>query len=553
MSHITVNVNKPEDIVVPDTDGTDTIVTPETGVISNNGYSGSSATPIIGGIAAILLIMTSVIATITVHHHRIKKAEKAYSVKQNKRYFSIATGLVLLLTFFAVFGLLKLSDNHFSVQAEGGGSGEAGTLSITTNDVDINVELIDEPVYAMATSTVTVNTATETGYVLSAYVENADLVQEDSSSTSQIPSLPASGSETTLSDNTWGVALTAPSDQDSEVFVGLPTDADNPMIIKETDEATEAGDTTNLYYATYVTPELDYGTYTGATIHYIAVANPSALYLQTVSEWGDDLEVDSPVEAIDRRDNKVYTVSKLKDGKIWMMQNLDLDLDADTVYTSEDTDLPADATWQPINSTVTSGDGWVHSDINPTSYDPGDYYWNGNLSDWSDWDEYFYDCTWNSVTKKFDCDESKNPFANYISSTGIPQYHLGNYYNFAATNATNDASVYSESESTSNQSICPAGWTLPGREEFFDMWGEYGFTSSPMVGDDALWLSPLFSPITGYFDGGVLTYLGSDGSFWASEIKDAENGWGVDYAVDGYYDTVWGHRYYGHSVRCVAR
>lgn len=539
MNQFTVNVVKPEDdIVVPDTDSTDTVVTPETGTISTSSYDGSSATPIIGGVAIILLAIVAVVAVII----RRRKDKKT-------RFLSATTGLIILLTSIVVFGCLKSNDSHFSVNAD---NNNPDSLSISVSDVNINIEVVDDPVYAMATSAVTVNTATGAGYVLSAYVENADLVSE--TSTDQISSLAPSTSTASLSDNTWGVALTSPTDQSSEVFVGLPADASSPMAIKETSDATEAGDTTELYYATYVTPELDAGTYTGATINYIAVANPTALYMQNIADWRGDLEVDTPVEAVDIRDGKVYTVSKQRDGKIWMMQNLDLEIDAGTTYTSADTDLPANTTWQPTNSTVTSGDGWVHSDIDPTSYDPGDYYWNGDISDWDDWDEYYYGCTWNSVTKKFDCDESKNPFANYISSTGIPQYHLGNYYNFAAANATNDASVYSESESTSDQSVCPAGWTLPGREEFFDMWSEYGYTSSPIISEDnAIWLSPLLLPITGYFDGGVLTYLGSDGSFWASEVKDAENAWGVDYAVDGYYDTVWGHRYYGHSVRCVAR
>ena len=547
MHQITVNVKKPEDPVVPDTGGDESETTPNTGMITTDNYNSGMATPVIGGVVAILLMTIFIIVGAAIYHNKSKKSS---SHKQSRRFLTVTTGLILLLTSFVVFGLLKSNDNHFSAHAEGE-TRDPNSISITTNDVEINVEITDQPVYAMATSTVTVDAATEAGYTLSAYVENADLVSSES--TDQVSSLAPSASATKLADNTWGVSLTNPTDQDSEVFVGLPTDISNPMTIKETTDATDAGDTTSLYFATYVTPDLDYGTYTGATIHYIAVANPSALYMQTVNEWGSTLEVDNPVEAVDRRDGKTYVVSKQKDGKIWMMQNLDLDLNATTTYTSTDTDLPANVTWQPTNSTVTSGDGWVHSDIDPTSYDPGEYYWNGNLSDWDDWDDYFYDCTWDSVTKKFICDESKNPFANYIDTTGIPEYHLGNFYNFAATNATNDASVYSESGTSSNQSICPANWTIPSTDDYFDMWGEYGYTSSSKVGSDAMWLSPLLLPLTGYFDGGVLTYLGSDGSFWASEVKDAENGWGVDYAVDGYLDTVWGHRYYGHSVRCVAR
>ena len=550
MNQITVNVNKPEEIIVPDDD----IDVPNTGIFSvenqNNNTVVSSTN--INGVAIALLIIVPVLIAVAALRYKMKKEET--NPKSNKRMISVVSSIILILTTIAVFGYLKSNDQHYSARAEGETS---DTLSITTNDVAINIELENDPVYAMSTSTVTVNSATEAGYVLSAYVENANLVSEES--TDQITSLTTSEA-TKLSDNTWGVALASPTDQNSEVFFGLPTDASTPMVLKQTDEATAAGDAMTLYYATYVTPELDYGTYTGAVINYIAVANPTSLYMQDIANWKDDLEEDTPVEAKDRRDGKTYLVSKTKDGKIWMMQNLDLDLNANTTYTNEDTDLGYNTTtgeyetasWQPSSGTATDAEGWTVSNFAPASYDPGDWYWNGNESDWYDWDDYYDTCTLNPETSKLNCDDSVDPFPTYVGSTGIPQYHLGNYYNWSAAVATNDGSVYTTSGEIANDSICPTGWRLPGVDEFFDLWAEYGFTSSAISGENKLWTEPLYFVISGGFNT-VMDYVGSDGSFWSSEVRDETQSWGVDYAVDGWFSDVYGRRNYGHSVRCVAR
>ena len=124
----------------------------------------------------------------------------------------------------------------------------------------------------------------------------------------------------------------------------------------------------------------------------------------------------------DKRDEKTYTISKLKDGKVWMTQNLDLDLDEGTTYTNEDTDLGWNtstntyntASWSPIRSTYetsannihawcqggtwNSEDGYCELNNTPESYDPGDLYWNATTSDFSDWDAYYSSCDYSTST-----------------------------------------------------------------------------------------------------------------------------------------------------------
>ena len=292
----------------------------------------------------------------------------------------------------------------------------------------------------------------------------------------------------------------------------------------------------------------------------------------------------------DKRDGKEYKIAKLADNKVWMTQNLDLDLDSNTTYTNEDTDLGWNtstnqydtASWTPTRSTYATtsdqlhewcqGGTWNSQDgcVNntPESYDPGDLYWNTTTSDYSDWDAYYNSCDYSTTTPS--CDESLNPFSTYVSSTGTQQYHLGNYYNWAAAIASNDASVYGAYNETSgqyenqetHQSICPAGWTLPyissdgSTSDFATLWTEYGWDSNNYSftdGISTIWSAPLYFAPTGFF-GGDLDATGSCDVFWSSAAGDVNDAAAAGFSVDGSASPVGSNdRLYGSSIRCLLR
>ncbi|MBR2741287.1 hypothetical protein IKD98_00810 [Candidatus Saccharibacteria bacterium] len=281
----------------------------------------------------------------------------------------------------------------------------------------------------------------------------------------------------------------------------------------------------------------------------------------------------------DSRDNKSYCVAKLKDGNIWMTQNLDHDIVTTTnYYTNQNTDIGYNtftsqydtATWTAPSATLTDTNksNWVGSYTIPMSYDPGDLYWSATESDYSDWNTYMSSCTWNSTTQKYEnCDESLNPIATYTDTTGESQYHLGNYYNWTAAVAMSDSSSYTTSNELIEQSICPAGWTLPrvgtGNDSFYSLWNEYGFTSSSYTDtnsnnqydedEDALWTTPLYSAAGGYFVG-VLGYVSGYGIFWSPVVDSSDFARGAYFNVVGdVFPSFWVNRDYGNSVRCVAR
>ncbi len=75
----------------------------------------------------------------------------------------------------------------------------------------------------------------------------------------------------------------------------------------------------------------------------------------------------------DKRDNKQYWVTKLKDGKCWMTQNLDLDLKTTVALTSDTSDLNTVSSWTPTRNTGTAYSGWTTGvTTSHYSYDPGD-------------------------------------------------------------------------------------------------------------------------------------------------------------------------------------
>ena len=282
----------------------------------------------------------------------------------------------------------------------------------------------------------------------------------------------------------------------------------------------------------------------------------------------------------DIRDDKMYTVAKLADGNVWMTKNLDLDIDSGTTYTNEDTDLGYNTTtgeygtasWTPMRSTYTttsnhnqtwfSGGSYAQSmNDTPESYDPGELYWNGTPSSYSEYYDYSSSCDYTTAVPV--CDESLNVTEDYVSSTSLtPQYHLGNFYNWAAALATNDSSVYVDGGIV-EQSICPAGWTLPrtgtGDDSFYNLWNQYGLAQISVNGNVTLWGAPIYLTPAGSFVG-ALAGVGFSGGYSTGVSYDTSHPWYDHFAwAAGYMinSSSWpaddSYRYNGASIRCIAR
>ena len=236
----------------------------------------------------------------------------------------------------------------------------------------------------------------------------------------------------------------------------------------------------------------------------------------------------------DNRDNKSYCVAKLKDGNIWMTQNLDFNItNSGANLNSANTDVPSD--WPDAGNLVdtyaTDDTSWNYDDNTPESYDPGDLYWSGVLDD-------------------------STPL-----STGNSHYHLGNFYNWTAAVAMSDSSSLNTEYQDANQSICPAGWMLPkngnsaSNGSFRYLIEQYGWDdSSSWMENPFIWDSAILLPLSGYLDGSLYG-IGNNANYLSSIVNDSDYVYVLSSDSGGYVnpDYYSGYRDLGFSIRCLTR
>ncbi|MBR3386440.1 hypothetical protein IKG68_02640 [Candidatus Saccharibacteria bacterium] len=301
------------------------------------------------------------------------------------------------------------------------------------------------------------------------------------------------------------------------------------------------------------------------------------------------LAINESLQLRDVRDGKEYWVTKLADGNVWMTQNLDLDLDSNVTLTSADTDLNSVTSWTPIRSTIdstsygnittcssesssgtgcrgqtntgftsTSGNNlWDNDNNTPYSADPGYRYvvpkeMSGSNTNYYDNGDTFYYCAIQDTT----CGGN--------SENG--HYTMGNFYNFAAANATNNVettlggSANVVENASMPDSICPKGWRLPidktTNNELGTLLGSanYNVTSSfNYQGLKAIRTAPLYFVRSGYVNGGTLDYAGVGGRAWSSTISSSTSGYDLGFNSTDINSAGNNARFSGFPVRCLLR
>ena len=339
-------------------------------------------------------------------------------------------------------------------------------------------------------------------------------------------------------------------------------------------------------YAVYTSSFQNAGTYNGQ-VKYMLVHpsyKPAVYFMQDVAEWKNMLAMEESVQAVDKRDGKAYWVTKLKDGNIWMTQNLDLCIGCEgvAVLTSENTDLSATAsgsgiyssgyylndnvyTWVPDTKAITSSHiisgttvpDWLNSQTVPYSAEAGDtYYYTSN--------------TTNNDTKYTSLKACTD--ANHTEAE-CKHYHAGNYYNWPAAIASNDSSGISSNYSQASNSICPKGWRLPiasnSNQSIFEfgdlLYTNYHITSARFgtnISDKISYANDGFNkirtaPLWFARSGGTYTdKLGSPGIggyYWSSTVLSSDSAYSLRIYNDGVRLANDDNRYIGFSVRCIAR
>ncbi|MCQ2049507.1 MAG: fibrobacter succinogenes major paralogous domain-containing protein [Candidatus Saccharibacteria bacterium] len=413
----------------------------------------------------------------------------------------------------------------------------AESLSLTLSDNVINFDLSDAAFHSDSL-TVTGATNNAKGYTISFGTNNDhnDLRHSNILVEDKIESVTEDKTEANFPATAWGVST------DAETFKQVPMAAAN---IFSTNTKGENDHTFTI--GAKAAADMAAGDYNNELMFTI-VANPEPepeyLLMQDIADWKDTLELEQQIQVKDARDGKIYWVAKLADGNIWMTQNLDLDLSTTTTLTPADSDVTAN--WTPSRATIAGAANpdpadWTNNYNNPYSLDPGNYYFDGTYYESEE-------CNYLTTT----CDH----FATTPYDLNGEHGHIGNYYNWSAAVASNDTSATTAGGTDMNSSICPKGWRLPHGwhsiqgNDFATLNTAYGGATDS---DSVLLANPLFFVRGGYVISGYLVGPANLGPYWSSTAYSAGGADDFRFLSEGVFTSDFDSRYYGFSVRCLAR
>ena len=449
------------------------IVVPDTGAgtIGNNTFSSSSVASII--VPAVLLVLSlATVCTLLIHHH---KHQGAKASKKEKLATSASATIAVLATTMLVSNLILPATKAAT-------SDTTDTITPSEDKISITVTrdggVAEESIESKATITSTSDFGYKVLLSMAEGVETSNLyLNGDTSSEYFITSTES----TELGDNAWGYAL---EESGSYSAVPLP---DNAATVAEGDEPVEAG-ILSIYYGVKVGNDLPAGTYSGGEIEYNLVALEPTIstltYMQDFAKLSESSKAsvlrsmteDQQYYLKDNRDNKTYRIAKLKDGNVWMTQNLDLqkeDLLEGVALDNTNTDSPTDNFVLPASQT-NGNESW------------GDYYKQTDVDAL-----HIYDIAGNGTTYYY-CTEYASyggGFCITYSTDTIPSTELGNYYNWYTATAGTGTYNISDGE-VATGSICPAGWRMPNgalssdiATDYSNLLYSYGILTEPTGGE----------------------------------------------------------------------
>lgn len=288
----------------------------------------------------------------------------------------------------------------------------------------------------------------------------------------------------------------------------------------------------------------------------------------------NSMTTDAQYQLKDARDNKTYWISKLRDGNVWMTQNLDLDLGVNTLTNNsttlyhDDTDIgwgndSSTMSWTPASATINVASDGTFTSIGT---DPYTVPRSVNVGNWYYTDQYYSSATSNYLTGNGGNYFSQTPYAG----NGM-HGHVGNYYTWTAAVASNDTSgitnsTYDNIANSPQNSICPAGWRLPtvtnasphyslagSRNEFARL--VYLYNDNNFVTNSSAKLegAPLYLVRGGNIYSNALHNSGYNSNYWSSTVHDEISARRLYANTTTVSPMSTVERRFGLSVRCVAR
>ncbi len=413
-------------------------------------------------------------------------------------------------------------------------------LAINTDTVEMQVDAEPNGVFTSAGITAHVSTNNATGYTLdmASKGDDSNLVNMANNTKYLTSNFSGTVTSATMPNNTWGFSL------DNISYDAVPL-SDDAAVIKYNPSPVDH-DIVSVYYGAKVDNNIPKGVYED-TVTFTVYINSDAIpdnvrtifditYMQDMNSvicentatpnasateltWVKSIDNTKVPRTtlVDSRDGTTYIVSKLADGRCWMSQNLEFEADTDPLYNTT-TDL---TTVQSIT-------------MENATKEYNDYSYNG--ANWA---------TDYSVKPSDDNKFLRGGTTAASTPTGAGSDYswerAGVYYNFYSAAA---ASVNPGASSTED-TICPFGWTIPTETEWNNMISTYSINNL-----GAAVLNPVNIPGAGavnnmidqnrqYYD------IGAAAHYW---LKDSQAT-----VANGYVNNSGMWVMVGASVRCIAK
>ena len=469
------------------------------------------------------------------------------------------------------------------------------TLSISLSSADLLIANLAPGASASSnTITVSVDTNNITGYTLSATVGDGTTYTNDklvnSSSNTYFDNLTSSSTLANFGNNKWGYALGTISS--SSTYSGLVYNTDT--IINATTNASGTAATgytgtsnTSFTIAAKASDTQASGDYKNIIV-FTVVSNIVPMTINDLEYMQDfksltasdktsvlaSMTEGQSYTLIDKRDNKTYAIAKLTGGRVWMRENLALDITALTQAQLYGTGSDAGKMTNASNETL----GYLKgtSSRNATNEPNGNYPTAAVSKAWTSSAQNYYSVPMIAVdsTTSGSCNNAhcvEDPTSGQWSydsetsetingTTSIVQGKIGVYYNYCAAsagsycygNGTSDTgSPTSDPDTTTlldvTEDICPAGWRLPTSNsggEFQALYTAYGSNVNNFQ-------TALSTPLSGRFYSGKANDQGRYGWFWSSTWSSTDNMRRLYVSSSYVYPSTYDFRDYGFSVRCI--
>lgn len=391
------------------------------------------------------------------------------------------------------------------------------SLSVTTSvsDITLNLNPATNP-FDSQNLTVSVGTNNQTGYKLYVSTPNntTNLVEQNDSNL-YIETLGSEVSENNFTPNRWGYKLNSSSTNYAPFESGI--------LVNSSDSPTEELVSTTMTFGAKADYDTKAGTYNLA-LNFQATANPLTPIMQNLDA---SLCTTTPTTVIDGRDDQEYIIQRLKDGKCWMMTNLNLGA-TNSLQVNQLDSSNTNFTGVNISKTIAAstflGSTWKKTSGTATFTSP----------------EYI-------------------PITNINSATGseidpISDTKYGVLYNYCAASAQTYCYDSSTNGGDADSDLCPAGWRLPTSgsssgefQALYSYYNSYNEMRSSVANNGVAF------NLAGFFYNSTPTRQGASGCYLSPTWR-SNSGMYYLFLVDSSVRPAHSDsRSYGNSIRCILK